>query len=138
MKNENRVGVHWIVIGALLAGSGVILGSIGAHGLENMIQQMDDQPKRLANWDTGVRYQMHHGMALILLGILAILWGGGRWITAAGILFLTGILFFSCGLYIWVFTDSRTIVSLVPLGGLAFILGWVCVVLQVLIKPRLK
>ena len=138
MKNENRVGVHWIIIGALLAGVGVVLGSIGAHGLKNMIQQMEDPTKRLTNWDVGVRYQMQHSMALILLGILSILWGGGRWLATAGFLFLLGILFFSIGLYIWVFTDNQIIVSLVPLGGLAFILGWTCILIQALLIPRVK
>lgn len=138
MEFQNRVGAGWIATGAVLAGVCVILGSIGAHGLASMIQAMDDLPKRLANWDTGVRYQMVHSLGLILVGVLATLYGPSRLLSTAGWLFLVGILLFSVGLYVWVFTDSGPVVAVVPIGGLAFILGWVCIATRALLVMRSK
>ncbi len=138
MEFQNRVGAGWIAFGAMLAGLAVILGAIGAHGLANMIQEMPDIQKRLANWETGVHYQMAHSLGLILIGVLATLYGRSRLLSAAAWLFLLGILLFSGGLYAWVFTDSGPVVAVVPLGGLAFIMGWACIATRALIAMRSK
>ncbi len=136
MQKRNRVGAVWIALGAVSAALGVILGSIGAHGLEKMIAGMDDLPKRLANWDTAVRYQMYHSLGLSLVGILICLFGPSRLFTVAGWLFLTGILIFCGCLYIWVLADSTPVVVIVPVGGVAFILGWSCIAIGTLTRWR--
>ncbi len=80
--------------------------------------------KRLANFDTAVRYQMYHALGLVALGLLAAR-GPSRWFTAAGWLFLGGVVIFSGLLYGLVFSGPKILGAIVPIGGLAMILGWV-------------
>jgi len=72
-----------------------------------------------------VRYQMYHALALLLVGWAATRWSGA-WAGAAGWLFLAGIVVFSGSLYVMTLTGARWLGAITPLGGLAFILGWLC------------
>jgi uncharacterized membrane protein YgdD (TMEM256/DUF423 family) len=122
----------WLILAALFGATGVTLGAYQAHGLDKFLQKRGDSPevveKRLAQCDVGVRYQMYHALALLGVGI----WGlrleprswANRLLAAAGLLVLAGILLFSGGLYLIVFSGDTDIASVVPFGGLAFILGW--------------
>ena len=105
-------------LGALLAGIAVGLGAFGAHALSGTLG-----PEDLVTFETGVRYQMYHALAL-----LAVAWAVGRWeavhLDRAGWLFLFWILVFSGSLYILVLTGQRWLGAVTPLGGLAFIAGW--------------
>ena len=105
-------------LGALLAGTAVGFGAFGAHALSGTLG-----PEDLVTFETGVRYQMYHALAL-----LAVAWAVGRWESVqlewAGWLFLFGILVFSGSLYILVLTGQRWLGAVTPLGGLAFIAGW--------------
>ena len=113
-------------IGAILAGIAVGLGAFGAHALRGTLS-----PEDLVTFETGVRYQMYHALAL-----LGVAWAVGRWDTVllewAGWLFLLGTLVFSGGLYILVLTGQRWLGAVTPLGGLAFILAWVLLASAVL------
>jgi len=66
---------------------------------------------------------MFHSLGLILVGLLATR-GASRWLTMAGIAFVLGIVLFSGGIYAWLATDDSTFIRVVPLGGSAWILGW--------------
>lgn len=120
---ENR----WIIVGSISAAIAVGLGAFGAHGLENWLNDNfpENAAKRLANWKTGATYQIYHSLGMILVGLLANFSPRKKLMNAAGALMLIGILLFSGMLYAWVLTDNRTLVMIVPLGGLSFILGWV-------------
>jgi uncharacterized membrane protein YgdD (TMEM256/DUF423 family) len=108
----------FFLIGALAAFIGVALGAFGAHGLRSRLS-----PEMLAVFETAVRYQMYHALALLLTaGIMARF--GGRLIEAAGWLFTAGIVLFSGSLYLLALTGIRTLGAITPLGGLAFLLGW--------------
>jgi uncharacterized membrane protein YgdD (TMEM256/DUF423 family) len=80
--------------------------------------------KRLANFDTAVRYQMYHALGLVALGLLATR-QRSAWFTAAGWLFLGGVAIFCGLLYALVFSGPKVLGAIVPLGGLAMIAGWV-------------
>jgi uncharacterized membrane protein YgdD (TMEM256/DUF423 family) len=99
---------------------GVALGAFGAHALKDRLT-----PDMLAVFDTGVRYQMYHVFAL-----LAAAWGWARWpsraIAAAGWLFVAGMVVFCGSLYALAFTGVRALGAVTPLGGLAFLAGWLC------------
>jgi uncharacterized membrane protein YgdD (TMEM256/DUF423 family) len=108
----------------------VLLGAFGAHTLKSMVL-----PDHLAIFETGVRYQWMHGMALIALSIYGSqnhaklgLQKGIEW---AFIFFITGIIFFSGSLYLLVLatilnrTWSNFLGPITPLGGLFFMLGWI-------------
>ena len=122
----NRNARTWIAVGAVLAAVAVAIGAVGAHGLEKMIAEMNDVPKRVANWNTGFRYQMYHSIALVVVGVM-MLHTRSRWLTAAAMLMVAGIVMFSGCLYLWVFLDDGMLVGIVPFGGLAFILSWLFV-----------
>ena len=104
--------------GANLALLGVALGAFGAHALRERLS-----PEDLAIFETGVRYQMYHALALF-----AVAWAASRWpgtaVNAAGWMFIVGVLIFSGSLYALVLTDTRWLGAITPLGGVALILGW--------------
>ena len=110
----------WLFIGAVAGAIAVALGAFGAHGLKDRISA-----EFLAIFETGVRYQMYHALALVALGLLARHGTAGWWLTVAGVLFVAGIVIFSGCLYVMAFTGARRLGAIVPLGGLCFILGWV-------------
>ncbi|MDZ7779709.1 MAG: DUF423 domain-containing protein [Gemmatimonadota bacterium] len=107
-------------LGATLAGLAVALGAFGAHALRASLGADD-----LATFETGVRYHMYHALAL-----LAVAWAAARWpaatsLTVAGWSFVVGVLVFSGSLYLLVLTGQRWLGAVTPLGGLAFLLGWI-------------
>ncbi len=106
------------LMGSLLAMIAVVLGAFGAHALRGRLS-----PEDLATFETGVRYQMYHALALF-----AVAWAASRWpsgaSTAAGWLFVVGIVVFSGSLYVLVMTGQRWLGAVTPLGGLLMICGW--------------
>ncbi len=116
---------HTLILGALAAAAGVAFGAYGAHGLEDRLVALGyeaDLPKRMAWFETGVKYQLYHALGLIVIANLP----RSRW---AGILFLVGMLLFCGSLYAMTFlsADWKKLGAVVPLGGLSFILGWVTI-----------
>jgi uncharacterized membrane protein YgdD (TMEM256/DUF423 family) len=87
-------------------------------------QREQEIAKRLANFDTAVRYQMYHALGLIALGLLMTR-QRSRWLTVAGWLILGGVAVFSGLLYALVFSGPRILEAILPFGGAAMILGWV-------------
>lgn len=116
----------WFATGAFAAGLGVLLGAFGAHGLKTRVD-----PAMLAIFETGVRYQMYHALALLAVG-----WAASRspsaWIDWSGTLFVVGMLVFSGSLYVMTLTGLRWLGAITPIGGLAFILGWIALGIGVL------
>ena len=106
------------LIASLLAMAAVIFGAIGAHALRGRLG-----PEDLLIFETGVRYQMYHA-----LGLFAVAWAVSRWpsgaTTAAGWLFVAGVLVFSGSLYVLVLTGQRWLGAVTPFGGLLMICGW--------------
>jgi len=116
----------YFLFGSLLAGLGVVFGAFGAHALKAKIP-----PQRLESFETGVRYQMYHALALLGAAFALSNWNTSGWLIASGWAFITGILLFSGSLYILTFTGKRAWGAVTPFGGLAFILGWVFLALGV-------
>ncbi len=115
--------LFWI-IGSLFGATGVALGAFGAHALKARLK-----PERLETFETGVRYQMMHAIGLLAVGLAAGRWPSAGLVTAAGWLFVAGILLFSGSLYLLVFTERRAWGAVTPLGGVAMIIGWICLAL---------
>jgi uncharacterized membrane protein YgdD (TMEM256/DUF423 family) len=86
----------------------------------------------LASWETGVRYQMYAAIGIVLVGLWSAQQKGRRPLWSAANL-LAGTLLFSGILYGWVLTESKTLVMMVPLGGLAMIAGWLIFAVQALL-----
>lgn len=112
-----------IIAGAVLGAIGVAAGAFGAHALASRVTQ-----ERLVTFETGVRYQMYHALALILVGWLAAQWPTWQF-TASGIAFLIGSAVFSGSLYLLVLTDTPWLGAITPIGGVAFITGWILLAL---------
>lgn len=108
----------FMLIGSLAGALGVGLGAFGAHGLRGRLS-----PEMLAVFETGVRYEMYHALALLLVAALMSRMDGWL-IHAAGWSFTIGIVLFSGSLYLLALTDVRILGAITPLGGVAFILGW--------------
>ncbi len=106
-------------IGCLAAGLAVVFGAFGAHALRDRLG-----PQILAIYETGVRYQVCHALALLILGILRGSAPRSPWLDAAGWLFTFGITIFSGSLYLLCLSGARWLGAITPVGGLSFIVGW--------------
>jgi uncharacterized membrane protein YgdD (TMEM256/DUF423 family) len=114
----------FVMLGAALMFLGVALGAFGAHGLSAYLARHE-----LANtFETAVRYHMIHGLALFAAAWTVDKWGGAL-PTWAGYLFVAGIILFSGSLYLLVATRMRWLGAITPLGGVAFLAGWLCLFL---------
>ncbi len=114
----------FIILGALNSFLSVALGAFGAHGLKARLA-----PELLETFQTGARYEMYHGLALMLVGVLIRLLPGHIGLHWAGWAFLIGIVIFCGSLYAIVFTGVRTFGALAPVGGVSFMAGWLLVAL---------
>ena len=108
----------FFALGAVLAALGVAAGAFGAHALRGRLA-----PDLLAVFETGVRYHLIHALAL-----LSVAWATTRWpgraTNIAGWLFLAGTVLFSGSLYALSVSGIRALGAITPLGGVAFIAGW--------------
>ena len=107
----------WIALGALNAAVAVGAGAFAAHGLRD---RLDVHAREV--FETGARYQMYHAFAIILAGLVASSLGRGA--AAAGWLFQAGIVLFSGSLYVLALTGIKSLGAITPIGGLAFLAGW--------------
>jgi uncharacterized membrane protein YgdD (TMEM256/DUF423 family) len=119
----------FMLAGALAGFVGVAFGAFGAHGLRGRLS-----PDMLAVFETGVRYQMYHALALMLTAALMMTGRieSGRAAAAAGWLFVAGIVLFSGSLYLLAVTGITVLGAITPIGGVAFLLGWACLAIATL------
>lgn len=104
-------------ISGLLA---VALGAFGAHGLRQRLA-----PDLLAIYQTGVQYHIYHTLALLAAGVLLLHAPQSTALRWCGWLFIAGITIFSGSLYVLSITGVRWLGAITPLGGGAFLAGWV-------------
>ncbi len=115
----------------LLAALSVALGAFGAHSLK---QHVSDYAVSI--FETGVRYQFYHVFALLAAGILYKEFPN-KFIKWAGKLFIIGIIFFCTSLYLLTFIKAAVLPgydwvgAITPVGGVCFILGWLCLFLGI-------
>ncbi|HET6779382.1 MAG TPA: DUF423 domain-containing protein [Gemmatimonadales bacterium] len=113
---------RFLTLGALSGLISVAAGAFGAHALRDRLD-----PESLSVFETAARYQMYHALAL-----LAAAWAASRSPEAlpkwAGWCFVVGTVLFSGSLYALALTGTRWLGAITPLGGVAFMLGWLCLV----------
>ena len=116
----------FIIAGAVNAAIAVAFGAFGAHALKEKLTE-----HYLAIWGTAVQYQMFHALALIAIGILmsSSLLGSSVQLSWAGYLILAGIIIFSGSLYVLSLTGIGILGAITPIGGVAFIVGWVMLII---------
>jgi uncharacterized membrane protein YgdD (TMEM256/DUF423 family) len=110
-------------LGAISALIGVAAGAFGAHGLRERLPT-----DLLTVFEVGVRYQMYHALAMLAVGWAYTRWPGSL-VVAGGWLFVLGTLLFSGSLYLLSLTGVRWLGAITPLGGVAFLGGWICLIL---------
>ena len=110
---------RFLVLGSILAGSGVAAGAFGAHALKEIL----DAPM-LQVFDTATRYVMYHAFGLCIVS-WAIDRYPGQGLAKSGWLFIIGILLFSGSLYVVSLAGIRWMGAVTPIGGLAFLAGWI-------------
>jgi uncharacterized membrane protein YgdD (TMEM256/DUF423 family) len=115
MMSTSRV---LIMAGGILGLLGVVAGAMGVHALRDTLDA-----RALSTFETGVRFQMYHALALLGVGTLA-----GRWKTGfvklSGVLFTAGVVLFSGSLYILAITGIGVFGAIAPLGGLSLMAAW--------------
>ncbi|WP_026101117.1 DUF423 domain-containing protein [Synechococcus sp. PCC 7336] len=111
----------FVLIGAILAGLSVAGGAFGAHALAAQLEE-----NALATFETAARYQMYHALALVAVGLSIYTTGGNGPLMAAGIAFSIGVVFFCGSLYVLSLSGVKILGAVAPMGGLAFMVGWVC------------
>ena len=113
----------FVMLGSFNMLLAVALGAFGAHGLKSRVNA-----EMLAVWQTAVLYHLVHALGLLLVGLLAL----HLPVRAAGWTLLVGIVLFSGSLYLMVLTGIRPLGMVTPLGGVAFLAGWLLLALAAL------
>lgn len=114
----------FLLIGSVLGFLGVVFGAFGAHLLRSRLS-----PEMLNVFETGVRYQMYHAFAILIVAAGMGRLGEVRWFILAGWFFFAGVVLFSGSLYALSLTGATTLGAITPIGGLLFLIGWGCLVL---------
>lgn len=121
-----RMDRTFLALGAISAAISVAAGAFGAHALKARLS-----PDLLAVFETGARYEMYHAIGLALAA-----WAASRFPGAAaawaGWLFVAGTVLFSGSLYALALSGVRALGAVTPLGGVAFIAGWIALALAAL------
>lgn len=115
----------FLTLGSVLASLGVILGAFGAHALKSKLS-----PENLQIFETAVRYQMYHSLALIFVFLLSQKINSSL-LNYSGCFFFAGVLLFSGSVYLLACREllgiegwKNILGPITPLGGLCFIIGW--------------
>ena len=110
----------FLTAAAISGALAVLLGAFGAHLLKQMISA-----DMLDVYKTGVQYQFYHTFALLGVGMLMNL-NRTKILKWSGYLFIAGIIIFSGFLYLLALTGIKTLGMIVPIGGISFVAGWIC------------
>lgn len=121
----------YIKTAAFLGALTVAMGAFGAHKLKSLVAE-----NGVATYETAIRYQFYHVIALLLTGILYQQFPN-KLVKTSGILFMLGMLLFSGSLYLLTYKEALVLPGLkwvgpiTPLGGVCFISGWICLALGI-------
>lgn len=116
----------FVLLGAGNAALAIALGAFGAHALKTRLSA-----DYLAVYTTANHYHITHSLGLILLGIIAWQLPNSTLLKGAGWTMLLGIVLFSGSLYVLAVSGIRWLGAITPLGGLAFIVAWLCIAIAV-------
>ncbi len=110
-------------LGSVIGALAVAIGAFGAHALKASLEASG----RADTFETAVKYQFYHAIAIVLVGILLSRADAGamKWLNWAGYAFASGVLIFSGSLYTICFTGITKFGAVAPIGGLLMIAGWV-------------
>ncbi len=116
-----------LISGSILGALSVMIGAFGAHALKTLLESSG----RLETFETAVKYQVYHALALLLLGVLMFHWKH-QFFNYAGYSFLIGVVIFSGSLYALCLSGITKFGMITPIGGLFLIAGWFFLLMGIL------
>jgi uncharacterized membrane protein YgdD (TMEM256/DUF423 family) len=123
----NKTRQKILIAGAIFAMCSVMIGAFAAHGLKQVLDGY-----ALGLIETAAKYQMYHAIALLLVGVMSSLpQFPVRLLNWAAFFFALGIILFSGSLYLLAVGNVKWLGAVTPLGGLAFILGWLMLTISI-------
>jgi uncharacterized membrane protein YgdD (TMEM256/DUF423 family) len=112
----------FLLVGAMLGGLAVAGGAFASHALKDKLTE-----RSLEIFELATRYQMYHALALLLVALfLSRAEAAQTLLTASGSAFIAGVLIFCGSLYALSFTGIKVLGAITPIGGVAFLAGWIC------------
>jgi uncharacterized membrane protein YgdD (TMEM256/DUF423 family) len=125
---ESRISRWVLVAGAGFAMLAVMIGAFAAHGLKQVLDAYS-----LGLFETAARYQMYHAIALLIVALISTIPQiSPRWLKLAAFAFILGIVLFSGSLYLLALSGIKWLGAITPLGGVAFIFGWLALIVAAL------
>ncbi|MGB5329477.1 MAG: DUF423 domain-containing protein [Gammaproteobacteria bacterium] len=129
--HDSRISRWILVAGAGLAMLAVMTGAFAAHGLKHVLDA-----DYLLVFETAARYQMYHAIALMIVAVISTMpQFSPRWVKLAAFAFMLGIILFSGSLYLLALSGIKWLGAITPLGGVAFIFGWLALIVAALRPP---
>ncbi|MEC0107305.1 DUF423 domain-containing protein [Paenibacillus taichungensis] len=116
----------WMMLGAVMTMLSVAIGAFGAHMLKEKIGA-----DAIAVYETGVQYHMIHAIGLLIIGLTAGQLGPSTKLKWAARLLFIGIIIFSGSLYVLSISGIKILGAITPIGGVAFIVGWLLLAIDV-------
>lgn len=117
---------NYLLVAAISGFLAVALGAFGAHGLKQKLSV-----DMLAVYQTGVQYHFYHTLALFGVALLMLHFPQSVSLRWSALLFCVGIIIFSGSLYVLAITGIRWLGAITPLGGVAFLVGWILLAVAV-------
>lgn len=109
----------FFAVASILAALSVAGGAFGAHALKGKLSE-----SALSSFETGVRYQMYHALALLAVAFLISQYPEAKGLVTVGWCFIVGTILFSGSIYGLSLGGIKALGPVTPLGGVAFIVGW--------------
>jgi uncharacterized membrane protein YgdD (TMEM256/DUF423 family) len=125
---ESRISRWVLVAGAGFAMLAVMIGAFAAHGLKPVLDTYS-----LGLFETASRYQMYHAIGLLIVAVISTIpQFSPRWLKFAAFAFILGIVLFSGSLYLLALSGIKWLGAITPLGGVAFLFGWLALIVAAL------
>lgn len=126
--------MNWSAVGAAALGFAVMMGAFGAHALRDRLDAYS-----MGVYEKAVFYHFIHALGVLIVSLMPKALGIGShaasWVCG---LLLAGILIFSGSLYALAMSGARALGAITPLGGLAFIAGWLLLAWMLLTGQRAR
>lgn len=123
----NKLSRQFLILSSILLALAVVFGAFGAHIIQDMVTA-----ERFAVYQTGVQYHFYHALGLMIIGFAAMHMTQSILLKWSGYSMILGIVIFSGSLYLLTLTDTGRFGAITPVGGVAFITGWILFALAVI------
>ncbi|MFT5691338.1 MAG: uncharacterized membrane protein YgdD (TMEM256/DUF423 family) [Oceanicoccus sp.] len=120
------VAKTFLMIAAICGIFAVIIGAFGAHGLKHRLTV-----ELMGVYQTAVQYHFYHSLALLAVGMLLLQYPNASAFQWSGWLMFAGLIIFSGSLYVLALTGIKWMGAITPIGGVAFIAGWLALAIGV-------